>query len=71
MGKIWCDLRALLVQNSQPRRSHQILFGEIRQNGWAKSGVLCAPYLYRRDNLADHTRLCPVNLGRMDGQHLL
>ena len=28
MGNIWCDLRALLFQKGQPRRSHQILFGE-------------------------------------------
>ena len=42
MNKISRDLRALFVQEGQPRTSHQILPTDFGKNGWAKSGVICA-----------------------------
>ena len=52
MGKIWCDLQALLFQKRQPRRLHQILSSDFVKNACAKSGVICAPCFFRKPSLA-------------------
>ena len=70
MGKIWRDLRAVLVQKRQPRRSHQILSSEFGKDGWVTSGVICALCFFREDSRADHTRFGPVKLRRVAGQIL-